>query len=148
MSSEVVKENVTEFKVGDWVYAGADGWVYGQIVRVDESTVDVEFDTGSGGGCLPFGFDELTLASSPKEMKRKAKVKKETKRERFVRVAEMRTQKVLDDLKALSKCARHDCYEFSDEDVVRIFEEIEKELQSAKDSFAGLKRFSLGREEE
>ena len=79
---------------------------------------------------------------------RKAKAKKETKRERFVRVAEMRTQKVLDDLKALSKCARHDCYEFSDEDVVRIFEEIEKELLSAKDSFAGLKRFSLGRDKE
>ena len=138
MSSKIVKENVTEFKVGDWVYAS--DWVYGQIVSIDGNFADIEFDTGTGGGCLPFDISELTHAESPKK---KNKKKKETEHERFVRVAEMRTQKVLDDLKALSKCARHDCYEYSEEEVEKIFGAIEAEFQAVKDTFAGLKRFSL-----
>ena len=45
------------FKVGDYVYAS--DWCYGEIVRIENEYADVEFDTGSGGGCLPFGLDEL-----------------------------------------------------------------------------------------
>jgi hypothetical protein len=57
-----------KFWIGDWVYAG--DWCYGQIVDSavdDDGTVYyyVEFDTGSGGGCLPFELSELQLAPEP-----------------------------------------------------------------------------------
>jgi len=69
--------------------------------------------------------------------------KKETKHERFIRVAEMRTQKVLDDLHSLSRCAAPDVYEYTDEELQRIYSAIEQELQDVKDKFAGHHRFSL-----
>lgn len=69
--------------------------------------------------------------------------KKESKRELFVRVAELRTQKVLDDLKKLSKCANPACYEYSERDLERIFTAIEKEIQFTRDTLAGRTRFSL-----
>lgn len=48
------------FKLGDWVYAG--DWCYGQIVAIDDDTVSVEFDTGTGGGTVTFEKDEVVLA--------------------------------------------------------------------------------------
>ena len=74
--------------------------------------------------------------------------KKETKRERFVRVAERRTQKVLDDLRDLSKCYHPDVYEYTQEDLQKIFTAIEDGLQQVKDHFAGLHRFSLSEKED
>ena len=69
--------------------------------------------------------------------------KRETKRERFVRVAEVRTQKVLDDLHSLGKCAAPAIYEYNEEDLAKIFSAIEAELQWVRDSFAGNHRFKL-----
>lgn len=69
--------------------------------------------------------------------------KKETKQERFVRVAEMRTQKILDALHSLGKCAAPAVYDYTDEQLKRIYEAIENGLQDVKDTFAGLHRFTL-----
>ena len=69
--------------------------------------------------------------------------KKETKQERFVRVAEMRTQKILDDLHSLSKCAAPAVYEYTEEQLQKIYKAIENGLQDVKDTFAGLHRFTL-----
>ena len=71
---------------------------------------------------------------------------KETKRARFIRVAEQRTQKVLDDLKALSKCAHPAVYELTEEDVEKIFAAIEVAVQDARATMTGQKRFSLTKE--
>lgn len=71
---------------------------------------------------------------------------KETKRSRFIRVAEQRTQKVLDDLKALSKCAHPAVYELTDEDVEKIFAAIEAAVQDARATMTGQKRFTLSKE--
>lgn len=68
---------------------------------------------------------------------------KETKRARFIRVAEQRTQKVLDDLKALSKCAHPAVYELTEEDIEKIFAAIDNAVQDAKDTLYSRKRFSL-----
>lgn len=70
--------------------------------------------------------------------------KRETKKERFVRVAQIRTQRVLDDLQSLSKCAASASYEYTDEQLQQIYEAIENGLQEVKNTFAGLNRFSLG----
>lgn len=45
------------FEVGDRVYAG--GWCEGIIVNIENDVAYVEFETAGGGGCLPFGLDEL-----------------------------------------------------------------------------------------
>ena len=135
--SNIINNTVGSFKVGDWVYAS--DWVYGKIVNMEDGFAEVEFCTENGRNCLPFKLGEITHADAPK----KKNQKKETKHERFVRVAEQRTQKVLDDLKALSHCARTDCYEYSDEELDKIFGVIEAEFQSVKDTFAGKNKFRL-----
>lgn len=45
------------FNIGDKVYAG--DWCEGIIVDIRDDVADVEFETAGGGGCLPFGLDEL-----------------------------------------------------------------------------------------
>lgn len=61
----------------------------------------------------------------------------ETKRERFVRLAEARTNKILDMLKLLGNCSSKSNYEYSDEDVKKIFAAIERETKNAKAKFYG-----------
>lgn len=74
---------------------------------------------------------------------------KENKRERFVRVAESRTNKVIDMLRLLSNCANSSNYEYDDDDVKQIFTAIEKEVKAAKNAFMGIEigkeRFVLKR---
>lgn len=54
-----------KFKVGDYVYT-SDGY-YGKIVAINNTfdMAQVEFDTGSGGGNLPYDFNELKMAPLP-----------------------------------------------------------------------------------
>ncbi len=63
--------------------------------------------------------------------------KKETKRERFVRLAEARTNKILDMMKLLGNCSSKSNYEYSDEDVKKIFNALERELKETKAKFQG-----------
>lgn len=62
---------------------------------------------------------------------------KETKRERFVRLAEARTNKILDMMKLLGNCSSKSNYEYSDEDVKKIFNALERELKETKAKFIG-----------
>ncbi len=72
---------------------------------------------------------------------------KETKREKFVRLAEARTNKILVQIRLLSNLANKGNYDFSDEDAKKIFYAIEREIKFAKNSFAGMEtndqRFKL-----
>lgn len=71
----------------------------------------------------------------------------ETKRERFVRIAEARTNKIIDMIRLLGNCSSKASYEYTDEDVKKIFNTLEKELKSSKNKFLGIEakdeRFSL-----
>ena len=49
----------------------------------------------------------------------------ETKREKFVRLAENRTNKILDTLQLLGNCANQNVYEYSKKDVEKIFNAIQ-----------------------
>lgn len=60
----------------------------------------------------------------------------ETKRESFIRIAGARTNKILDMIKLLGNCSNTGNYEYSDEDVKKIFGAIEKELKMAKSKFS------------
>ena len=62
----------------------------------------------------------------------------ETKRERFVRIAEARTNKILEMLRLLGNCSTRGNYEYTDEDVRKIFGALERELKNTKNKFLGI----------
>ena len=59
----------------------------------------------------------------------------ETKRDKFVRLAEARTNKIIDMLRLLGNCSNKANYDYTDADVQKIFNTIEKELKNAKNKF-------------
>jgi len=63
-------------------------------------------------------------------------MEKETKREKFVRLAEARTNKIIDMIKLLGNCSSLSTYEYTQQDVDKIFSAIELELREAKKKFA------------
>ena len=57
------------------------------------------------------------------------------KRERFVKIAENRTNKIISMMKLLGNCANKNNYTYDDTDVKQIFSAIEQELKIAKSKF-------------
>ena len=56
----------------------------------------------------------------------------ETKRDRFVRIVENRTNKIIDMLRLLGNCSNKSNYDYTDADVAKIFNNLEKELKAEK----------------
>lgn len=54
------------------------------------------------------------------------------KAERFKRVATNRTNKIIDSIRLLGNCANKSNYEYTDEDVKKIFTAIEAEIRDVK----------------
>lgn len=75
--------------------------------------------------------------------------KTESKSERFVRLAEARTNKIIDMIQLLGNCANKSTYEYTKDDVKQIFSAIEAELRAARAKFdaseteTGKKAFTL-----
>ena len=61
--------------------------------------------------------------------------KKETKREKFVRMAEARTIKIISMVRLLGNCSNRLTYEYTDKDVNKIFNAIESAVADAKKRF-------------
>lgn len=73
----------------------------------------------------------------------------ETKRDRFVRLAEARTNKIIDMIQLLGNCSNTSVYDYSQQDIEKIFNAIENELRDAKKKFSRTdskksSRFTLG----
>ena len=62
----------------------------------------------------------------------------ETKREKFVRLVEARTNKIIDMMRLLGNCANKANYDYTDADVQKIFTTLEKELKLVKMKFASM----------
>ncbi len=60
---------------------------------------------------------------------------RETKREKFVRLAEARTNKIINMLQLLGNCSNSSAYDYSQEDVDKIFSAIESEVKEARKKF-------------
>ena len=60
--------------------------------------------------------------------------KSESKRDRFVRLAEAMTNKIIDMLQLLGNCA-NTTYEYTQQDVDQIFSAIQTELREAKKKY-------------
>ena len=71
----------------------------------------------------------------------------ETKRERFVRLAEARTKKILEMMRLLGNCSSKASYGYTDRDIKQIFFAFEKEVKNTKNRFLGIdakeERFTL-----
>ena len=74
-------------------------------------------------------------------MARRNDADRESKGDRFIRVAERRTAKVLTDLRLLGQCANRRTYEYSPEQTRKIFREIRRSLGAVEKRFeeTGLK---------
>ena len=59
----------------------------------------------------------------------------ETKRDKFVRLAEARTNKIIDMIQLLGNCSNQSQYEDTQKDVTKIFSAIQTELDAAKKRF-------------
>lgn len=59
----------------------------------------------------------------------------ENKRDKFVRLAEARTNKIIDMLQLLGNCSNTNAYEYTLQDVEQIFTVIEAEVRDAKKKF-------------
>ena len=57
------------------------------------------------------------------------------KKKRFKRLASQRTNKVLQKLQVLSNCSNRSSYEYDEEDIQKIFAEIDKAVKDAKSRF-------------
>lgn len=60
----------------------------------------------------------------------------ETKREKFVRIAEARTNKIINMIQLLGNCSNQSLYEYSQKDVNKIFNTIQIELDEAKKRYS------------
>jgi len=60
------------------------------------------------------------------------------KRDRFVRIAEARTNKLLAMLRLLGNCSDRNNYEYTEDDVKQIFAILEKELKNSRNRFMGI----------
>jgi hypothetical protein len=63
------------------------------------------------------------------------KKQNESKRDCFVRIAEARTNKIIDMLRLLGNCSNTATYEYTKEDVKKIFTAIDEELKATKSKF-------------
>lgn len=57
------------------------------------------------------------------------------KSQRFKRVAEARTNKIIESIRLLGNCSNRSNYSYSEEDVKKIFSAIESELKVAKQRY-------------
>ncbi len=69
----------------------------------------------------------------------------ETRNERFKRLAAKRTNEILDKVRILGNCANKSSYDYSKEEINKIFSEIDKQLKITKAKFMSGKgeRFEL-----
>jgi len=64
----------------------------------------------------------------------------ETKKDRFKRLASYRINEIIHRLKVLSNCANHQLYHYDNEDIDKMFIEIEKRVKEAKSKFHFIKK--------
>lgn len=65
---------------------------------------------------------------------------KETNRDRFIRIAEARTQKIINMLDLLGNCSNPYNYEYSQKDIEKMYGAIEAALRTSKARFSEPKK--------
>ena len=68
----------------------------------------------------------------------------EDKREKFIRLAEQRVNRSLNDLRLIGNLSNRNAYTFTDDDVKKIFKTLQKELDQARARFTDSENSSGG----
>ena len=63
-------------------------------------------------------------------------MEKETKEQRFKRVAEKRVQNILKGIRSLSQCANSGIYTWDQKQLTKIWDAIDRELKACKECFS------------
>lgn len=63
------------------------------------------------------------------------KIKYTSRRERFINVAEARTQAIIDKIRILGNCSNKSLYEYSSDEIDKIFKAIQNQLTETKSKF-------------
>lgn len=66
------------------------------------------------------------------------------KREKFIRLAEQRVNRALNDIRLIGNLSNRSAYAFTDEDVKKVFKALQKELDQAKARFSETEGASSG----
>ncbi|MDR0191005.1 hypothetical protein RCO22_18835 [Pseudomonas yamanorum] len=66
------------------------------------------------------------------------------KREKFVRLAEQRVNRALNDIRLIGNLSNRNAYSFADDDVKKIFKALQRELDQAKARFSDAESASGG----
>ncbi len=67
-------------------------------------------------------------------------MREESRHERFKRIAAKRTNDILEKIRILGNCANRSSYDYTDDEVNKIFAEIDKQLKAIKAKFLGGRR--------
>lgn len=67
-------------------------------------------------------------------------MEKESRHERFKRLASKRTNEILEKIRILGNCSNKSSYEYTEEEINKIFLEIDKQLKLTKAKFLAGKR--------
>jgi hypothetical protein len=67
-------------------------------------------------------------------------MEQETRHERFKRVASKRTNEILEKIRILGNCSNKSSYEYTEEEINKIFSELDKQLKLTKAKFLAGKR--------
>ena len=67
-------------------------------------------------------------------------MEEETRHDRFKRIASKRTNEILERIRILGNCSNRSSYEYTEEEVNKIFSEIDKQLKLTKAKFLAGKR--------
>ena len=68
----------------------------------------------------------------------------ESRKDRFNRLATRRTNEIIDKIRILGNCSNKSTYEYSEEQISKIFRAIDTELKSTKSKFSSnKKKFTL-----
>ncbi|MEM0466854.1 MAG: hypothetical protein QXX20_04575 [Candidatus Thermoplasmatota archaeon] len=70
----------------------------------------------------------------------KKRIENETKEDKFRRIASARANRILEDLRLLGNCSNKALYSYSEEEVNKIFNIIEKEVKRIKLMYENNKR--------
>ncbi len=67
-------------------------------------------------------------------------MEQESRHERFKRVASKRTNEILEKIRIIGNCSNKSSYEYTEDEVNKIFSEIDKQLKLTKAKFLAGKR--------
>jgi len=67
-------------------------------------------------------------------------MKQESRNERFKRIASKRTNDILEKIRILGNCSNKSSYEYTEEEINKIFSELDKQLKLTKGKFLAGKR--------